>query len=96
MKTNYDFSNSTKNPYIEKLPDSDTISAAARADYCRAIKLASTQKNQTIYRTTGDRYFQNDGFMTHQEVVDHIQWWNEEEPETDHSDIWDAVTEVES
>jgi hypothetical protein len=94
MNSQYDFSESTKNPYIGKLTDFDTISAVALNDYCRAIKLASTQENQTIYRTTGDQYFQNDGFMTHQEILEHIKWWNEQEPEKDHADIWDAVTEV--
>jgi hypothetical protein len=94
MKANYNFSDSTKNPYIEKVPNSDTISTTALAEYCRATKLASEQENQTIYRTTGDQYFQNDGFMTHQEVVEHIQWWNEQEPDADHSDMWDSLTEV--
>jgi hypothetical protein len=81
MNPNYDFS--------------DSISTAALADYCRAIKLASTQENNSIYRTTGDRYFQDDGFMTHQEILEHIQWWNEQLPEKDHSDMWNSLTEVE-
>jgi hypothetical protein len=46
---------------------------------------------ERVYRLTGDSYFQNDGFMSHSAVLEHIKWWENEDGEN-HDDIWDSVT----
>lgn len=64
------------------------LSSAARDDFYRAVRAAG---GENIYRLKSDRYFQDDGFMTHSEIEEHVKWWDIEEPGKDHSDVWDCV-----
>lgn len=41
------------------------LSSAARDDFYRAVRAAG---GENIYRLKSDRYFQDDGFMTHSEM----------------------------